>query len=156
MSCQPCACQPVQFCQPPNWHTDFPDLIGPTGPSGATGATGSIGATGALGPTAVTGLKVILNGDLESGQVYTLDLKAWDGYTITDLAGRVGAGTATVTLKINGVAITGLSGIALTTVKADFLGTALNTVNVGDEVSISIDSATNAFNLELSINTIPV
>ena len=141
MSCQPRACQPVQFCSPPNWHTDFPDLIGPTGPTGQLGPTG---------PVAVTGLKVILNGDLESGQVYTLDLKAWDGYTITDLAG-----TATVTLKINGVAITGLSGISLTTVKADFLGTALNTVNVGDEVSISIDSATNAFNLELSINTIP-
>lgn len=149
MSCQPCACQPVQFCQPPNWHTDFPDLIGPTGPAGATGPIGP------AGPVAVTGLKVSLYGDLESGQSFVLDLKAWDGYTITDLAGRVGAGTATVTLKINGVAITGLSGIALTTVKADFLGTALNTVNVGDEVSISIDSAANAFNLDLSINTIP-
>lgn len=173
MPCQPSTCQPVQFCQPPNWHTDFPDLIGPTGPSGATGATGSIGATGALGPTgpigpsgptgplgptgpvAVTGLKVILNGDLEAGQEYTLDLKAWDPYTITDVTARVGAGSITATLKINGTPITGLTGIAVTTVKSDFIGTASNLVSIGDEVTVSIVSATNAFNFDLSINTIP-
>ena len=152
MSCQPRACQPVQFCQPPNWHTDFPDLIGPTGPAGATGAPGPLGPAG---PVAVTGLKVSLYGDLESGQSFVLDLKAWDAYTITDVTAKLAAGTATVTLKINGTAITGLTGIAVTNVKADFIGTAANLVAVGDEVTIEIVSATNAFNLDLSINTIP-
>lgn len=149
-----CACQPVQFCQPPNWHTDFPDLIGPTGPSGAVGPAGP---TGHDGPAAVAaiGLKATLQGDLETGQEYILDLKAWDAYTITDVAILLDAGTATVTLKIDDVAITGLTSIAAGTVIADYLGTAANAVSIGSKVSIAIDAATNAFNLSLSINTIP-
>lgn len=47
--CSP-GCQPVNFCSPPNWDVEFPQLIGATGPSGPTGATG---ATGPLGPTGV-------------------------------------------------------------------------------------------------------
>lgn len=147
------SCAPVKFCSPPNWHTDFPDLIGPTGPAGAPGPAGVAGPTG---PVAVTGLKVSLYGDLESGQVYILDLKAWDAYTITDVTTKLAAGTATVTLKINGTAITGLTNINLTTAKTDFLATAANLVSVGAEVTIEVVAATNAFNLDLSINTIPV
>lgn len=147
------SCAPVKFCSPPNWHTDFPDLIGPTGPAGSTGPEGPAGQAG---PVAVTGLKVSLYGDLESGQVFVLDLKAWDAYTITDVTTKLAAGTATVTLKINGTAITGLTNINLTTAKTDFLATAANLVSVGAEVTIEVVSATNAFNLDLSINTIPV
>ena len=89
------------------------------------------------------------------GQVFVLDLKAWDAYNITDVTTKLAAGTATVTLKINGTAITGLDGINLTAAKTDFLATATNLVDVGAEVTIEIVSATNAFNLDLSINTIP-
>jgi hypothetical protein len=147
------SCAPVKFCSPPNWHTDFPDLIGPTGPAGATGPAG---VAGQAGPVAVTGLKVSLYGDLEAGQVYILDLKAWDAYTITDVTTKLASGTATVTLKIDGVAVTGLTAINLTTSKLDFLATAANLVSVGAEVTIEVVAATNAFNLDLSINTIPV
>lgn len=97
-----------------------------------------------------------MNGSLESGQEYTLDLRAWDAYTITNVTARVGSGSITATLKINGTPITGLTGLAIGTAKADFLGTSGNLVSVGGEVTLEIVNATNAFNLDLSINTLPV
>ena len=50
-------CQPVAFCSPPNWHTDFPQLVGATGSTGPSGSPGSpggaTGATGATGPSTI-------------------------------------------------------------------------------------------------------
>lgn len=38
MSCAPCnPCQPVQWCEPPNFGLTFPDLVGPQGPPGGPG-----------------------------------------------------------------------------------------------------------------------
>jgi len=70
-----------------------------------------------------------------------LNLKAYAGYTIDSLTLQTDNGTLTVTVKINGTAITGLSGISATTTITETTATALKTVAVGDLVTIEWSTA---------------
>ena len=70
-----------------------------------------------------------------------LNMKAYVGYTIDSLTLQTDNGTLTVTVKINGIAITGLSGISATTTITETAATALKTVAVGDLVTIEWSTA---------------
>jgi hypothetical protein len=49
------SCEPVKWCTPPDWNTDFPQFIGPTGATGVQGVTGPTGVTGPIGATGAQG-----------------------------------------------------------------------------------------------------
>jgi len=67
---------------------------------------------------------------------HPLNLKAYAGYTIDSLSLQVDNGTLVVTIKINGFAITGLSGVTATTSIITTLATALNLVSKNDLVTV--------------------
>jgi len=82
--------------------------------------------------------------DTEAGQIYTLDLKARFDYNVQKIALQTDTGSLTATLKINGTAITGLSGIEATATTADYTATALNILEPGDVLTLTIDTLTDS------------
>ncbi len=60
-------------------------------------------------------------------------------------------GTCTVTIKINGVAVTGLSNLSITSTPTTYLATALNALAIGGRITIDITAISSANDLELTI-----
>lgn len=78
-------------------------------------------------------------GDISAGIVQTkvLDPKASTAYTITSAVFETDSGTLTgVAIKINGVAITGLSSVTINNTSTETAATALNVVAAGDRVTL--------------------
>jgi hypothetical protein len=71
---------------------------------------------------------------------YTLNLKAFVGYTIESIVLEVDDGTLTVAIEIDGVAITGLSAVAASTTVTETLATALNVVTEGERVTLNVST----------------
>jgi hypothetical protein len=73
-----------------------------------------------------------------AGTTYVLVAKAKDPFTITGFVQQATslATAGTYTININGVAVTGLSAVANTTAITETAATALNSVSVGDQVTI--------------------
>jgi hypothetical protein len=63
---------------------------------------------------------------------------------------KTASGTCTISIQINDVAITGLDAIAVTTTAQNPIATALNSVVVGDRVTIVISNVSGATVLEFS------
>lgn len=79
--------------------------------------------------------------DIEAGsvQVYDIDVSVSWAYTITKLILVTNTGELTsVTLFINGIAITGCSNRKATTTRTTFIPSANNIVSVGDRVTITV------------------
>lgn len=91
------------------------------------------------------GLKGWFNGTVSNGTT-TIDLYADAACTINFLRTQMSAGTATVSLAINGVAVTGSSVSATTSI---VLGTctAANAVAIGDKITIIVASVASAADL---------
>lgn len=84
----------------------------------------------------------MLNGyihETATGQIVLCESSAYT-FTIGSLIGETSSGTVTATLKINGVAVTGISAQSWTTSQSTKTATAANTVAVGDRVILDIDS----------------
>lgn len=88
----------------------------------------------------------------DPGGNYTIDPVASFPYKVKELICKVDAGTATIAVKINGVAITGLSAVAVNTGYQTIKSTALNELSAGDELTIEIVSVTDATSLIGKIN----
>lgn len=72
--------------------------------------------------------------------------------TINELrAVNTSAGTATITIQINGVAVTGLSNLAITTTPQNFTATGNNTVSVGARVTVNITAISGIADLEFTM-----
>jgi hypothetical protein len=61
---------------------------------------------------------------------------------------KTGSGTCTVAFQINGVNITGLSAVSVTTTAQDVTASALNTMAAGDRLTIVVSSASSPVDLE--------
>ena len=115
-----CNCQPVQWCTPPNWHIDFPQLVGATGatgPSGGGGAgtTGPTGATGVAGPAGATGPAGV-TGPTGAGVTGATGVAGPAGATgptgagVTGATGVAGPTGATGPAGATGAGVTGVTG----------------------------------------------
>lgn len=73
-------------------------------------------------------------------------------FTVSGLNNLVlSAGSLTLSFLINGVAITGLNNIAVTTITQSPSASALNLVNVGNEVTMVVTNCISAANLKFSM-----
>lgn len=87
-----------------------------------------------------------------SNGTLVLTAKAAFAFTITQIRGlKTSAGTCTVTVKINGTNVTGLSGLSVTSTGQDVTATAANAVAVGDRVTVVIASVASAADLEFTL-----
>lgn len=82
---------------------------------------------------------------------YTLDAYAAFGYTINSLAIKTGSGTCNATVKINGTAVTGISGIGVTSSVGVSTASGANTVTAGQRVIVTIDTTAAATDIELTM-----
>lgn len=83
---------------------------------------------------------------------FTLISKSGVAVTITDIKGvKTSAGTLTLTVSIGGVAVTGLSAIAVTTTAQDIPATALNALAVGGRLTLTVASVAGAADLEFTL-----
>jgi len=88
-----------------------------------------------------------------SAQTYVLELYAQYAYTINELKIISGLGTCTVAIQINGVSVTGISAVGVSTTIATGTGTALNTVAIGDKITLVLSSPSTLDNLQASLKT---
>lgn len=72
-------------------------------------------------------------------------------YTINNLYAGDVSGTATVAIKINGTAVTGLSAVSVTSTPGTTNATALNSVSVADTVTVVITAASTPVDLFLNV-----
>lgn len=102
----------------------------------------------------VNGLKVrALHGFVEvpSNKTYVLMAASEIASTINNI--RIGtlAGTCTVAININGVAVTGLGAIAVTGTEQTVAATALNTLAVNDRVTMVVSANAASTDMEFSL-----
>lgn len=69
---------------------------------------------------------------------------------IGDLTVECDTGSATVSLKINDVAVTGLDGVLINQNKTTYAASGLNSFNPGDKITLSITQLTNCQNLHVT------
>lgn len=89
--------------------------------------------------------------DISSGignNTYTLDLYAEYGYTINELKIISQSGICTAKIQINGVDVTGISSVAVSTTIATGTASAANTVVVGDKVTLVLSSTSSLNNMQ--------
>ena len=84
---------------------------------------------------------------------YTLELYAAYAYTINQLKIISASGTCTVAVKINGVDVTGISAVAVSSTIATGTATAANTVAIGDKITLVTTSNSALTNLQASLKT---
>lgn len=91
--------------------------------------------------------------DTDAGQIFAWELKARYDYTIVRMAMRTDTGSLTATLKINGVNVPGLVEVEATdsTTDNDTTDSIYRNVEIGDEVTLTIDSVTDS-PTELTVN----
>ena len=82
---------------------------------------------------------------------YTIDFYAMYKYTINSIKIISSLGTCTAALKINGVAVTGISAVSVSSTVATGTATAANTVAVGDTVTLVTTSPLTLNELQASI-----
>lgn len=82
---------------------------------------------------------------------YTLDQSAGFRYAIESMAVVTSAGTCTVALKIDGVAVTNISAVAVTTTEVTVTATGANIVSVGNTLVLTSSSVSAADNLAYTI-----
>lgn len=72
--------------------------------------------------------------------------------TINELRGvNTSNGTATISIQINGVNVTGLTNLAVTSTPQNFTATSANTVAVGARVTVNITAVSGASDLEFTM-----
>lgn len=129
---------------------------GPTGPTGPTGATGTAGTAGATGATGATGTFTgifAFDGFLPtaSNGTYTLEYKAIAAYTITGIDIVTVSGTCTAAIQINGVNVTSLSGLSVTSSNTSATATGANGVSVGNEVTLVLSASSSPVGLKFTL-----
>lgn len=108
--------------------------------------------------TTLSDIKTLLSTEYISGQIeapqdktYTLDLYAIDARTINTLAIKTTTGTCTVALEIDGVSVTGISAVSVSSVETTATATALNSVSIGQTLTMVVSSISSATDLVFTI-----
>ena len=133
-------------------------VTGPTGPTGPTGTsgigtagpTGPTGPGGATGPAGPLGTSFRMQLEWTSGAIVSNDTTyflfdpPYNG-TINSLTFFTGNGSFTVDVEINGVVVTSLGAISVSSASPMTVSaTGLNTWTVGQPISVVITSATGS------------
>lgn len=133
--------------------TGFNGVLGGTGPTGplGTGPTGPTGPTGATGSTGPASSSDGLSGVMEapSNKTYRILEKSPVLLTITEFTTKMGAGTCTAKLQINGVDVT-TGSIASTTSQQSVTPSAANVVAAGATVQLVVTSVSSAADLSFT------
>jgi hypothetical protein len=103
--------------------------------------------------TPATGLVEQFSGHIETvaNKTYVLDLKAPYAYTINSLAAKTVSGTCTAKLTIDGVNVTGITALAVTSTEDFDDATAANVVGVGNTVALVVSSNSTALDLQFTV-----
>lgn len=147
-------CAPVNFCSPPNWKVDFPDLVGPKGDKGDKGDRGDNGTDGLDAPTE---MKILLHGWVQVSEVFTIDAGCFSPYRISAAFLKMKTGTMHITIAIDGTPIPGLDNVEVTTVRKSVIVPTDNVVVSGAVVTLTINSIDSglAEDLAISLRTPP-
>lgn len=79
---------------------------------------------------------IYISGSLTSGTVPILSYAEYGGVFMELDGVAVSSGTATVSIQINGVNVTGLTALSITTTPQNFTATAANTFTTGDRIAL--------------------
>lgn len=81
-----------------------------------------------------------------------LKAKASFAFTIDQIRGlKTASGTLTLAVQVNGVSVTGLSALAVTSTPQDVTASAANAVAVGDRITLVISATSGANDLEYTL-----
>ena len=73
-------------------------------------------------------------------------------YNITGISLKTDSGTATVSIRINGINVQGLSNLNVTSTRLTATASGSNTASIGSEVKIFISNVSNPVNLDFSLS----
>ena len=73
-------------------------------------------------------------------------------YNITGISLKTDSGTATVSIRINGINVQGLSNLNVTSTRLTATASGSNTASIGSEVKIFISNISNPVNLDFSLS----
>jgi hypothetical protein len=124
----------------------------PTASASNRGALSSADWT-AFNSLNVENLSLQDGGSSIAATTYTLELYAQYAYTINQLKIISAFGTCTVAVKINGVDVTGISAVSVSSTIATANASAANTVAVGDKITLVTTSNSALTNLQASLKT---
>ena len=85
-------------------------------------------------------------------KTYVLETSAPAAFYVNNLKAKTLSGTLTLTVKIAGVSVTGLTSLSITSTKTTFTATALNHVTVGDSLSIVVTAISAPVDLSFSFD----
>ena len=90
-----------------------------------------------------------ISGHIETAanKTYILDLKAPYGYTVNALAAKTVSGTCTAKLTIDGVDVTGISALSVTSTEASATASAANVVGVDTTLALVVSANSAALDL---------
>lgn len=102
----------------------------------------------------ITGLTFGIQFFIEAGDdaTYVIDQSASFAYTIIDAVAETVSGTITMAVKIEGVDVTGISAMAITSTESTDTASAANAVAAGDLVIFVFSSNSSAIGLSVKLN----
>jgi hypothetical protein len=127
--------------------------VGASGSSGETGATGNAGATGATGSFAVEQKDFLWLGSVSDTPDKPIIEYAFYDFSIDEICRSTSAGSADITISINGTEVGGMGSIAATVGSTCVASTGATFVSTGDSVELGITSVSGAEDLSFSLKT---
>ncbi len=85
---------------------------------------------------------------------FNIDLDAKYPYEVVELTVKTKTGSGTCSIHINGVAVTGISGVAFNTSENTYTATALDTVSLGADVLFVVDTGSGEMDLMFTIEAL--
>lgn len=125
--------------------------------------TASALPAGAATENTLTSIQTLLTSEFISGQIeaaqiktYTLDQSAIDARTLQTIALKTLSGTATITIKIDGISITGMTNIAVSNVETVATASAFNSVAVGQTIDLVVTAVATPIDLVFTLKYIRI
>jgi hypothetical protein len=140
----------------PNWNSVSPNHTLNIPLASASSVTAGLLSNAdytAFNALKVENLSLQDGGSSIAATTYTLELYAQYAYTINQLKIISASGTCTVAVKINGVDVTGISAVSVSSTIATANASAANTVAVGDKITLVTTSNSALTNLQASLKT---
>lgn len=107
------------------------------------------GGDGAAGASADSSINAFI--ESPTAKTYVMALYMNRAGTIASLVAKTASGTVTCNVRINGVSVTGLSAVAVTSVESTTNSSGANTFAIGDTIEVVCSSVSSAADLQLSV-----
>lgn len=111
--------------------------------------TGRPGTAGTAGAAADNSILAFI--EAPTAKTYTICQHATTTGTIQNLIAKLASGTCTLAVKINGVDVTGLAAVAVTSTESTTAATAANSVAVGDTITVVASSISSPADLSFVV-----